>query len=69
MKRKLYIRLSVLVLAVSLSLVLVSYVRARASRIDDPSSNECGNKCESKKAHTEYILWESLTRNLLIIRR
>ena len=66
MNRKLYIRLFVLALAVSLSLVLVSYVRA--SRQENPS-NECGNKCESKKAHTEYILWESLTRNLLIVRR
>jgi hypothetical protein len=68
MKRKLYIRLSILVLAVSLGLLLVSYARARSSRSDDPTTNECGNKCEGKKAQTEYILWESITRNLLMVK-
>ena len=67
MQRKLLIRLSALVLACSVSLMLFSYVRARASRQDDPN-NECGNKC-CKKAQTEYILWESITHNLLLIKR
>jgi len=66
MKRKLYIRLSILVLAISLSLMLVSYARMR-SHTDDPT-NECGNKCSGKKAQTEYILWESITRNLLMVK-
>lgn len=68
MKRKLYIRLSIITLAVSLSLMLFSYVRARASRQDDPT-NECGNKCAGKKSHTEYILFESITRNLLMVKQ
>jgi hypothetical protein len=68
MKRKLYIRLSILTLAISLSLMLFSYVRARASRQDEPTTNECGNKCPNKKAQTEYILWESITRNLLMVK-
>jgi hypothetical protein len=68
MKRKLYIRLSILTLAISLSLMLFSYVRVRASRQEDPTTNECGNKCCNKKAQTEYILFESITRNLLMIK-
>lgn len=68
MNRKLYIRLSILTLAISLSLMLFSYARARSSRHDDPTTNECGNKCDGKKAQTEYILWESITRNLLLIK-
>jgi hypothetical protein len=54
-----------MILAVSLGLLLVSYARARS---DDPATNECGNKCEGKKAQTEYILWESITRNLLMVK-
>ncbi|MBS1663553.1 MAG: hypothetical protein JST68_21100 [Bacteroidetes bacterium] len=69
MKQRVYIRLSLLVLAVTLSFSLFSYVRARSSRQEDPTTNECGNKCEGKKTQTEYILWESITRNLLIIKR
>jgi hypothetical protein len=68
MKSKLYIRLSAVVLAISLSLMLVSYVRAHSARQDEPATNECGNKCEGKKAQTEYILWESITRNLLMVK-
>ena len=67
MPRKLIIRFSALLLALSVSLMLFSYVRARASRPDDPN-NECGNKC-NKKAQTEYILWESITHNLLMVKR
>jgi hypothetical protein len=48
--------------------MLFSYVRARASRQDEPTTNECGNKCPTKKVQTEYILWESITRNLLMIK-
>ena len=35
---------------------------------DDPAANECGNKCPNKKVQTEYILWESITRNLLMVK-
>ena len=69
MKSKLYIRISLFVLALSVSLMLFSYVRVKASRQDDPNNpnNECSGKCE-KKAQTEFILWESITRNLLMIK-
>ena len=64
MKQKMYIRLLILVLAVTLSMGLFSYVRGHSTRQEDP---ECGNKCGAKKVQTEYILWESITRNLLVV--
>jgi len=67
MIRNKYIRLFVLLLVVSVSLVLFSYVRSRNSSSDDPNCE--GSKCPSKKTRTEYILWESLTRNLLVSNR
>jgi hypothetical protein len=67
MIRNKYIRLFVLLLVVSVSLVLFSYVRGRASSSED---NNCeGSKCPNGKTRTEYILWESLTRNLLVSNR
>jgi hypothetical protein len=67
MTRNKYIRLLVLCLVVSVSLVLFSYVRSRASSNED--SNCEGSKCPSGKTKTEVILWESLTRNLLVSNR
>lgn len=67
MNRNKYIRLLVLCLVVSVSLVLFSYVRSRASSNED--SNCEGSKCPSGKTKTEVILWESLTRNLLVTNR
>ena len=67
MSRNKYIRLFVLFLVVSVSLVLFSYVRSRASNTDE---NNCeGSKCPSGKTKTEVILWESLTHNLLVTKR
>lgn len=65
MRSRNYIRLSFLILATAASLILFSYSRKKA---DTPSerSSECG-KCE-KKSQSEFILWESLTRNLLSAR-
>jgi hypothetical protein len=65
MQRRTYIRLLILVVAASMSLILFSYSRSRVST-DEDSNNEAG-KCPRKKAQTEYILWESLTHNLLSI--
>jgi hypothetical protein len=48
-----------------MSLILFSYNRSKAST-DEDSNGEAG-KCPQKKAQTEYILWESLTHNLLSI--
>jgi flagellar basal body-associated protein FliL len=63
MKRSIYIRLLVIVFTASVSLLLLSYVHSRSSASDDGSSE--GGKCSSGKSRSEYILWESLTHNLL----
>ncbi|WP_188934213.1 hypothetical protein [Puia dinghuensis] len=64
MIRNKYIRLFVLLLGVSISLVLFSYVRNRSSSADDTNCD--GSKCPSRKAKTEYMLLETLTHNLLV---
>ena len=63
MNRSLIIRLFIGILVVAMSFVLFSYGHVKASREED--SNGEGGKCSSGKAQTEYIIWESLTRNLL----
>ncbi len=68
MKRNLYLRLFIVVLVASGSILLFSYVHARTSRTEEPC-NESGNHCPSGKSKTEYILWESLTHNLLVSNR
>lgn len=64
MKHKTYIRLFLLILVVCISFILFAY--SRHNTTESQSNNECG-KCVQKKAQTEFILWESLTRNLLSI--
>jgi flagellar basal body-associated protein FliL len=66
MTRSLTIRLFIGVLVIAASVMLVSYVRTKASQDSDPNS-ETG-KCQSGKIQTEIILWESLTHNLLSVR-
>jgi len=69
MKRNIYLRLFIVVLVASGSILLFSYVHARTSRTEEPC-NENGNRCPSSgKSKTEYILWESLTHNLLVSNR
>ncbi len=68
MKPQLYIRLFIVVLVTCGSILLFSYVHARTARAEDPC-NEGGGKCGQGKARTEYILWESLTHNLLVSNR
>ena len=63
MKRQHYLRLLIVVLVTGASVLLFSYVRARNSRPEEPCNE--GGKCSGGKAKTEYILWESLTHNLL----
>lgn len=67
MKRQTYIRSLFLIIVVSVSFILFAYTRIRASHQED-CNNESG-KCPQKKTQSEYILWESLTRNLLSISR
>jgi hypothetical protein len=63
MKRSLTIRVFVGVLLITATAMLFSYVRAKASREADPTS-EMG-KCSSANTQTEFILWGSLLHNLL----
>jgi len=67
MRSKTYIRLFLLILVVATSLALFSYSRKKADSNNVERSSECGKSCE-KKAQSEFILWESLTRNLLSAR-
>jgi hypothetical protein len=63
MKSKNYIRLFILVLLVSASLALISYTRTNAHASDNKECTD-GEKCCNKKVQTEFILWESISRNL-----
>ena len=69
MTRNKYIRLFVLLLAISLTMGLFSYVRGRSAQTDDNNTNCDGSKCPAGKSKTEVILFESLTRNLLVSSR
>jgi len=65
MRSKTYIRLFFLVLVTAASLILFSYSRKKASPESERSSECSGSKPCEKKAQTEFILWESISRNLL----
>ena len=72
MKRSLYFRLFVVVLVASASFLLLSYVHSRTARTEDQNceSGKCpSGQDPSGRARTEYILWESLTHNLLTANR
>lgn len=63
MKAKTYIRVLLFILVASISLALFSYSRKNLS--NGQAIPDCSGKCEQKKSQTEFILWESLSRNLL----
>ncbi len=63
MKRGLLFRFVLVAVLAVVSVLLFSYVHARAAQSDDPA-NECGKR-PSNKAKTEYILFEALTNSLL----
>jgi hypothetical protein len=65
MKRNIYLRLFIVVLATSMSVMLFSYVRARNTKAEEPC-NESGKCGSGSKAKSEIILLESLTRNFLV---
>jgi flagellar basal body-associated protein FliL len=67
MTKMMYIRLLVLILVASMSLLLFSYSRSQASSNDETNGED--GKCTGKKAQTEFILWESITHNLLSLNR
>jgi hypothetical protein len=62
MKAKTYIRVLLFILIASISILLFSYSRKNLSNGQTP---DCSGKCEQKRSQTEFILWESLSRNLL----
>jgi hypothetical protein len=66
MKRNITLRLLIGILVVSLSMILFSYAHSRVSRAEEPNGET--DKCSSGKAQTEYILWETLTHNLLTVK-
>jgi len=65
MRSKTYTRLLFVILVTAASLALFSYARKKTTAADPERSSECGGKSCEKKTQSEYILWESLTRNLL----
>ena len=62
MRSKTTLRLFLLVLVASVSFLLFSYSHRNSTETD--KSDDCG-KCSQKKTQTEFILWESLSRNFL----
>jgi hypothetical protein len=64
--RNLTIRLFLATMVIAAGLIVFSYAHARASREDAPATNGEG-KCEGAKSQSPFVLWESLTHNLLTI--
>ena len=64
MKRKTFFRLFLIILLASSGLLLFSYNKSKASNSSDNKECTDENKCSRKKVQSEYILWESLTRDL-----
>ena len=67
MKRNLTLRLLMAALIVTFGTIIFSYAHARSTRQEDASGSE--GKGECTKCQTPFVLWESLTHNLLISRR
>jgi hypothetical protein len=63
MKLKMFVRLFVFVLLVSASLAFISYTHTKTAAADNKECTD-GEKCCQKKVQTEFILWESISRNL-----
>jgi hypothetical protein len=63
MKARKHIRFLILCLFISASLLLIGYTR---TRVPVPDNKDCidGEKCPQNKVHSEFILWESISRNL-----
>jgi hypothetical protein len=62
MNRKILIKLCALILIVLTCVVIVSYKQTKAT-----DNQECtsGEKCDQKKAQTDLILLESISKHLL----
>lgn len=66
MKSKTYFRLFLFILVIAISIALFAYSRKTVTGIQ--GNPDCSGKCEHDKTQTEFILWESLSRNLFSIR-
>ena len=66
MKRSLTIRLFIGVLVIAVSVMLFSYVRAKASKEDEPTCES--GKCPNGNTHSEFMLLESLIHTLLNVK-
>lgn len=66
MKARSYLRLLFLALIASISIFLFSYSHKSSGSGEDNCES---GKCSEKKSQTEFILWESITRNLLSVNR
>ena len=62
MKLKIFAKLFIFSLLVTASFALISYTHTKSPSSAD---KECsGKKCCQQKVQTEFILWESISRNL-----
>jgi hypothetical protein len=71
MRSRTYIRILLGTLIVSVSFIFFAYSRKTSVTIqkDPDCGGKLNEKCGEKKAQTEFILWESISRNLLSINR
>ncbi|MDP4148937.1 MAG: hypothetical protein Q8927_05155 [Bacteroidota bacterium] len=65
MKPRTYIRLLLLMLVLSVSIILFAYSHKTSS--PGQKDPDCSEKCSQNKAQTEFVLWESLSRSLLTV--
>jgi hypothetical protein len=66
MKSKTYFRLFLFILVTAISLALFAY--SHKTIPGNQGNPDCSGKCEPNKTQTEFILWESLSRNLFSFR-
>jgi hypothetical protein len=62
MPKKNYLRLLFLILAVSVSMILISNARTKASGRSAESAD--ADKCPHSGIQTEFVIWKSLSGNL-----
>lgn len=62
-------RILLATLAVAFGLIVFSYARTRASHSGDELNSNGEGKCEGSKTQSQFVLWETLTHNLLISKR
>ncbi|HXD76848.1 MAG TPA: hypothetical protein VN616_03520 [Puia sp.] len=61
---RLFPRLLIVSLAIILSMAVFSFMHPRTTCSDDANTNGEG-KCEGGHSQSQFVLWETLTHNLL----